>query len=121
MSASKWFAFAAVVALAVPVARAGDRTRVQITIAPYWGLGWPIYRPGPRVYRHGYYDGYRHSRYDRDYGSPYGSHYGGPTIRFDYGHRDRDRDYRPHGYRPGGDLRYDSRRHRDYYRGDRRD
>ena len=100
MSRSKWIA-AALVALvvpAVPAAQAGDRTRVQITIAPSWGWG-PTYRPAYRVDRRGYHDGYR----------------SGPVIRFDY--RDRGGYFGRGGYRPGGYLRYDSRRDRDYYQG----
>jgi hypothetical protein len=104
MSSSKWLAAAALMALAVPAAQAGDRTRVQITIAPYWGWDGPVhYRHAPRPYRHGYRDGYRDGRY-----------YGGPVLRFDSVWRDRDRWYRHDGYRPGGYLRYDSRRDRHY-------
>ncbi len=127
MSRSKWITAAALFALGVPAASAGDRTRVQITIAPYWGWGAPVYRPGPRVYRHGYPERYGDSRYGshygsaygRSYGDPYGEYYRDPVIRFGLGdvYRFRDRDFRR-----GGDRRYDSRRHRDYYRGhDRRD
>lgn len=117
MSRSQWIAAAALMALAVPAAQAGDQTRVQITIAPYWGWGGPAYRPGPRAYRHGYYEGYRDSRYGgvSYYGGYSGGYYGGPAIRLDYGYRDGY--YRPGGYRPGGELRYDGRRDRDYYRG----
>ncbi len=116
MNRSKWIAAAVLFALAVPTARAGDRTRIQIQVAPYWGApywaapywatpyrsaphrGWygPDYRSGPRTYRHRYYDG----------------HYRDPVIRFEY-------DYGRRDYRSGGDLRYDSRRHRDYYRNPR--
>ena len=91
MSRSKWFA-AALLALAVPAAQAGDRTRVQIIIAPSWGWG-PSYRPVYGVERRGHSDGYRVYRY------------GGY--------------YRYGGNRPGGQLRYDSRRDRDHYRGHR--
>jgi len=113
MPRSKWIAAAALVALAVPTAQAGDRTRVQITVAPYWG--GPVYGAAPWRHRHGGYDGYRDSRYGGYYARPYGGFYGAPVIRFDY--RDHDRRYRSGDYRPGGYLRYDSRRDRDYYRG----
>jgi hypothetical protein len=116
MSRSQWIAAAALMALAVPAAQAGDRTRVQITVAPYWG--GPAYAPAPRAYRRGYQDGYRDSRWGGHPGSTVGGYYyGGPVIRFDY--RDRAPFYRYGGYRPGGYLRYDSRRDRDYYRGHR--
>ena len=114
MSRSKWIAAAALVALAVPVAQAADRTRVQITVAPYWA--GPVYGVASWRQRHGY-DGHRDSRYGGYYGRPYGGYYGAPVIRFEYRDHDRDRYYRSGGYRPGGDLRYDSRRDRDYYRG----
>jgi len=112
MSRSKWIAAAALVAVAGPAAEAGDRTRVQIAIAPYWGWGGPLYRPPP--FNHRYYG----HAYGGGYGGYSGGYYqGGPVIRFEY--RDNDRYYRPGGYRPGGYLRYDSRRDRDYYRSDR--
>ncbi len=119
MSSSKWLAAAALVALAVPAAEAHERTRVQVTIAPYWGWDGPV-RPVHGPYRRGYYDGYR----DRRVGESWGFFYGSPTLRFDYRYGG-DRYYRPrgyyrsHGYRPGGDYRYDSRRDRHYGRGDR--
>ena len=126
MSSSKWLAAAALMALAVPAVQAGDRTRVQVTIAPYWGWDGPVrHVHGPA--RRGYYDdGWR----DRRYGESYGFFYGSPQLRFEYrsGGRDsyyRPYGYRPYGYRPGGDYRYDSRRERGYGRGrdghDRRD
>lgn len=121
MSRSKWIAAAALFALAVPAVQAGDRTRVQITVAPYW-VG-PVYGAPPWRHRHGGYAGYRDSRYGgyyggyygRPYGRPYGGLHGAPVIRFEY--RDHDRRYGSRGHRPGGHLRYDSRRDRDYYRG----
>lgn len=110
MSSSKWLAAAALMALAVPVAQAGDRTRVQITVAPWWGWDGPVrYRPAPYHPHYG--------RSDYYYG---GHYYGGPILRFDYSWQDRDRYYRPYGFRPGGELRYDSRRDR-HYRYDRSD
>jgi hypothetical protein len=121
MSRSKWIAAAALFALAVPAVQAGDRTRVQITVAPYW-VG-PVYGAPPWRHRHGGYAGYRDSRYGgyyggyygRPYGRPYGGLHGAPVIRFEY--RDHDRRYGSRGPRLGGHLRYDSRRDRDYYRG----
>jgi len=108
MSRSKWIAAAVLLALAAPAVQAGDRTRVQIAVAPYW-VG-PVYGAAPWRHRHGGYDGYRDSRDGGYYGRSYGSSYRAPGIRFEY--RDHDR-----GYRPGGYLRYESRRDRDYYRG----
>jgi hypothetical protein len=113
MSRSKWIAAAALFALAVPAVQAGDRTRVQINIAPYW-VG-PVYGATPWRHRHGGYVGYRDARYGSDYRRPYGGLHRAPIIRFEY--RDHDRRYGPGGHRPGGHLRYDSRRDRDYYRG----
>ncbi len=122
MSRSKWIAAAALFALAVPAVEAGDRTRVQITVAPYW-VG-PVYGAAPWRHRHGGPAGYRGGRYGGPYyggyygghyGRPYGGFHGAPVIRFEY--RDHDRRYRSGGHRPGGYLRYDSRRDRDYYRG----
>lgn len=115
MPTRTWLAAAALAAVAVPAAQAGDHgTRVQVFLGPDWGGYAPVhYRPAPRYYAP------RH-RYDGDYGALY---YGGPYLSFSYSWRDRDRErdgwYRHDGYRRGGDLRYDGRRDRSYYRGDR--
>lgn len=113
MSSSKWLAAAALMALAVPAAQAHERTRVQVTIAPYWGWDGPV-RPVHGPYRRDWHrdDYYR----DRRYGDYWGFSYGGPLLRFDYrsggGYYHRPRGY----YRPGGYYRYDSRRDRHYGR-----
>ena len=122
MSSRPWLATAALMALAVPAAQAGDRTRVQVTISPYWGWSGPGYeRYPPRPHYRGYRQGYRDGRYDGALGlGGLGLHGGLPALSIDYVWRDRDRGYRP-GYRPGGPLRYDARRARDYYGRDRRD
>lgn len=111
MSSRKWLAAAALMALAVPAAGAHERSRVQVTIAPYWGWDGPVRHVHGPV-RRGYYDDYR----ERRYGDSWGFFYGSPLLRFDYRSGGY---YRPHGYRPGGDYRYDSRRDRHYGRDDR--
>ncbi|MCU0760451.1 MAG: hypothetical protein MUF07_14815 [Steroidobacteraceae bacterium] len=115
MSSRNWLAAAALVALAVPAAQAGDRSRVQVTIAPYWGWGGPVPahpRAVPRSYARGYRDGFRDGRYGGFGGfHPRGAR-PGPVVRFDYTWRDDDRWYRHDGWRPGGPLRYDGRRDR---------
>lgn len=113
MSRSKWIAAAALFAVAVPAVQAGDRTRVQITVAPYW-VG-PVHGATAWRHRHRGYAGYRDSRSGGYYSRPYGGILGAPVIRFEY--RDHDRRYGSGGHRPGAYLRYDARRDRDYYRG----
>ena len=103
MSSRPWLATAALMALAVPAAQAGDRTRVQVTISPYWGWSGPGYeRYPPRPHYRGYRQGYRDGRYDGALGlGGLGLHGGLPALSIDYVWRDRDRGYRP-GPRGGG-------------------
>jgi hypothetical protein len=119
MSSRHWLAAATLMALAIPAAEAGDRSRVQVTIAPYWGWDGPVHpRAVPRPYARGYRDGLRDGRYGGfgRFDGFGGFHPGGPAVRFDYTWRDRDRWYRPDGWRPGGPLRYDGRRDRHFGR-----